>query len=1086
MKGDFTRDTFSAEKQYQAVLQQQGRAQLDADWNEQAAITTRRDETTARDIVGCCGGPKGSAAFGIVLHGPDGTMAPARDFYLSAGRYYVDGIQCELEEPILFSRQKNRGFLDEKNETIRDGKSYLLYLDVWRRHVTALEDPSIRETALGGPDTATRVQTVWQARLLELANDEAEGALCSSRFPSLDKATAAGTGRLAAYTSPEEVKPDPCSVPASAGYTGLENQLYRVEIHEPGTAGTATYKWSRDNGTVAAALLGVQGNRITVSTLGPDEALGFAKDQWVELIDDTLELERKQGQLVRIADIPTGGRTIVLAANVAPPLAGLDAAELSERHARVRRWDGTATIQADAARKLESGIMIRFSADVKATYLTGDYWLIPARAATAESLSGAIEWPREEGGPASLLPHGIRHHYCRLGLLKQPHPEEKKKRGAAKGLGTPYLEHTDCRCLWSSLTVPRLDYVGGDGQEVMPDLSAAGNDPPTRVRVPQPLSVRVTNMQCGGRPLLLRFLVRRGNGILWLVPTPAVDHPSELSIPGVNEVTLPAAAGIVSCDWYLDPATLSQQVEAALVDEKGTVVVGPLLFNASLNVAKHVAFLPERCEAMAHAEPPVRTVHDAIEFLCQKRCCEIVVDPREGRDIGEIVARLVKEGETDICLCLLGGAVPHKLSKGWQFTAKPGEEIHLRLAGCGRGARIVLDAPLQLEGLASLTLRDLEINASFVGQKLTEIVVAVGACADVTMTGCRITGIVPATALVGVGGVDRFTMRDTVLEAGRSKGLESYVKLLDAAGASGFGALFADCSWPGFKAGAEELAAKFFKEFDAAGRATLAKKLVELFKKSGLETTLSRAELQALLVLGAAIVDKKGSTGLLVNALTGLRTAALRAAGADALVIVQAAGSAGEGAEFTDFDAGSSVVIEECDIIGHVSLNGLSSEKTFDTELLGKARELFTKEAPSVVALGGTLQLRGNRLTRLMVSGPVVDRVSANIDAGRSALFVPFSRNSITDNVVDGAGSLIVTGWLTMTGNQFTLSAESKQIANQELTLNRFVVRQGTSFAVAVACARQAVFVGNQCTQPAALLHAEHLSDKAANVGISV
>ena len=35
---------------------------------------------------------------------------------------------------------------------------YLAYLDVWDRHITYLEDPDIQESALGGPDTTTRVQ----------------------------------------------------------------------------------------------------------------------------------------------------------------------------------------------------------------------------------------------------------------------------------------------------------------------------------------------------------------------------------------------------------------------------------------------------------------------------------------------------------------------------------------------------------------------------------------------------------------------------------------------------------------------------------------------------------------------------------------------------------------------------------------------------------------------------------------------------------------------------------------------------------------------------------------------------------------
>lgn len=38
-RGDFTRDTFTPEKSYSRVLMQQGRVQVDADWNEQVSVT---------------------------------------------------------------------------------------------------------------------------------------------------------------------------------------------------------------------------------------------------------------------------------------------------------------------------------------------------------------------------------------------------------------------------------------------------------------------------------------------------------------------------------------------------------------------------------------------------------------------------------------------------------------------------------------------------------------------------------------------------------------------------------------------------------------------------------------------------------------------------------------------------------------------------------------------------------------------------------------------------------------------------------------------------------------------------------------
>ena len=57
MKKDASRYTFHAEKHYRLVLMQQGRVQLDADWNEQGEIIENRVETETRDTVGLCGAP---------------------------------------------------------------------------------------------------------------------------------------------------------------------------------------------------------------------------------------------------------------------------------------------------------------------------------------------------------------------------------------------------------------------------------------------------------------------------------------------------------------------------------------------------------------------------------------------------------------------------------------------------------------------------------------------------------------------------------------------------------------------------------------------------------------------------------------------------------------------------------------------------------------------------------------------------------------------------------------------------------------------------------------------------------------------
>ncbi len=104
--------------------------------------------------------------------------------------------------------------------------TYLAYLDVWERDITALDDPNIRETALGGPDTAARTELVAQVHLTPVAT----GATCATAaIPVLPD----HLGTLTAGTDPAAAAQD-CSLPPLAGFRGAENQLYRVEIHTSG------------------------------------------------------------------------------------------------------------------------------------------------------------------------------------------------------------------------------------------------------------------------------------------------------------------------------------------------------------------------------------------------------------------------------------------------------------------------------------------------------------------------------------------------------------------------------------------------------------------------------------------------------------------------------------------------------------------------------------------------------------------------------------------------------------------------------------------------------------------------------------
>ncbi len=303
-----------------------------------------------------------------------------------------------------------------------EGRS-LVYLDVWNRYVGALDDPAIREKALGGPDTAGRLQTVWQVKLESVSRN----AECAQFGPDWRPAEAKADGRLSVRTAPADPSTDPCLLPAQAGYRGLENQFYRFEIHRGGRLGqdNVTFKWSRDNGSVVTAVEKISGLTITVGGTGPDDVLGFVDNAWVEVLDDRTELLEKPGQVVQILTAERASRTITL-----KPGGGFDPAAVDmDLHPKLRRWDGEGEVKAeippanDGWLKIENGVEIKFS---PGTYRSGDYWTVPARTAVAPEVGG-LEWPcGTDGLPLALPPRGIRHHFAPLAIVDVARGKFKK------------------------------------------------------------------------------------------------------------------------------------------------------------------------------------------------------------------------------------------------------------------------------------------------------------------------------------------------------------------------------------------------------------------------------------------------------------------------------------------------------------------------------------------------------------------------------------------------------------------------------------------------------------------------------------
>lgn len=500
MKGDFSRLTFDVTKHFSRVLMQQGRVQLDADWNEQTAILLHYLQTLAKDLIGEHGGPRDNLSFEIT---PIDKVS--NDFQIGSGHYYVDGILVEQETNLISieignnhdqikvsaltineAKLKIGQYLEVSNEnetkvvkitaivpeklsltvdpsfntsgaafarrvvtyrsqedypsstSIEQNKTYLVYLDVWERHVAYIEDDKIREVALGGPDTATRAKMVWQVKI----TDKQPDAIKELKDVTLDgndwrewvyekgknrwsdwknQWQPANRGLLKAQAKQDRKKDDePCITSPESSYRGAENQLYRVEIHQGGEAwdgksmkeGKATFKWSRDNGSV------VTGVKLSGTELTVDNPRGLSEGKWLELTNDNQELRGYPGLLIQIKRIECDTIMLDITGAINPP-DDVPQGEVWPTKARLWESDQITILESNGNtdkdwHKLEYGVQIQFQPSNPINhYRTGDYWLIPARVAT-----GDVEWPGEEGKPEALPPHGIEHHYAPLAIIK--------------------------------------------------------------------------------------------------------------------------------------------------------------------------------------------------------------------------------------------------------------------------------------------------------------------------------------------------------------------------------------------------------------------------------------------------------------------------------------------------------------------------------------------------------------------------------------------------------------------------------------------------------------------------------------------
>ncbi|MDX6382648.1 MAG: hypothetical protein QOK48_221, partial [Blastocatellia bacterium] len=947
MKSDSSRITFDPRKHFSSVRMQQGRVQIDADGNEQSDIFVHRVSTEAGDVIGLCGGPIHDPAFHIVaalndlsaeeqaLPGnksvPAGFNVP--DFLISAGRYYVDGVLCENESLTSYLNQSDLPRVKpDAQPMVGAAGLYLVYVDVWQRLLTALDDPSIREIALGGPDTAARVKTVWQVKLWPAvdANGKPIDGNCATKFEVFDKLIAPSDGRLSARTKPAAANTDPCIVPPGAGYNGLENQLYRIEIHDGGAAMDTALKGSP--ATRVAKKDKKENDRIklggtwkvgqAVELFNPKDPLhgtlafvtevkGTGKNQTLTLDADSSKLNfdelnvregmatfkwsRDNGVVVTtIEEINVANKTELTVHDLGPDnTLGFkvgnwveisdDALELNGlpgQLAQITRIDAAvrlvtlnvpATLTLDPARHPK---LRRWDGVGAVRFAAGDSYLDLENGVQIRFFAGSFK-------TADYWTVAARTATADTQSGNIEWPRNNANQPVAQ---LPFgIRHHYCRLAMAHWNGSKFDAIA-DCRKLFPPLTeltsllyvnGAGQESMPGSPQPQALQAGVFNGLWPVAGARVRFTPSHNGRV-----TADIN-----GLPGAMPAATPAAPvtvttgvdGLASCAWMLDAGVASQSVEARLLDAAGNPLPAMVKFDGNLSLASQVFYDPEKCPDLKKED--VTTVQDAIDHLCKAQhggCCDVTVG--KGGDferLDEAIKKLVGSGQTDICICLLAG--DHELGSGLTIE---GKGLRVKIVGCGRGSRLRFPqtstvAPFRASRLVSLTLRDLEMSGG-------NYLLGFDGCEDLNVAGCFLIQENQTTPFIRIAHSRRIRFEGNLISATRpiSKNPNQPAKVLDASPA--LAQIFAIDDSAEFDRKSLGVATELAGQ-TATKRKTLAKNLSINVSRA---QTLSTRESQSYQGLLRVLSNDAADASLLQAEFAAVRGAALAAASGVALVLM--------------------------------------------------------------------------------------------------------------------------------------------------------------------------------------------------------
>lgn len=457
MSSDKARISYDEKQQYRAVVMQQGRVTVEADWNEAQQIVNEEIRFEALDFVGSNGTPDDGYAIDVT-----GQEIPL-DFLVRSGTMYVGGLRAHLAESVKYSAQQewldhssDPDWVDLTAKTRVEVKREFVYLHLREQEVSAVEDSALREVALGGPDTAQRVRIIQHIVRLGIDGKDCTTGIAAALKKwesqglhfSPDTMQLQSWGTLAASFQDLKTTSDPCDTQARGGYLGADNQLIRVQISD-----TNKLIWGFDNASNLYRVDVLEDHQTLQVRSRPVDSFHHPKtNQFVEVLRSAAQLSN--GEYIASAT----GLVFQLTASYDSDTQSIKLpitlpSEYWQQTPQVflRVWENELSFTPGTAVPLgNTGLQVTLqTTPVGKPFYVGDYWQIAVRPSTSTEV-----YPHRYLDPAHFQPpEGPRLWVCPLGVI------ERIRRG--EGSATTLRILADCRNHFDNLVELTKRKYGG-------------------------------------------------------------------------------------------------------------------------------------------------------------------------------------------------------------------------------------------------------------------------------------------------------------------------------------------------------------------------------------------------------------------------------------------------------------------------------------------------------------------------------------------------------------------------------------------------------------------------------------------------